>query len=280
MISVSALYLNIYCICIILEYSVSPCHGKTECAERWFIPVFPGIFKLWLAFASSFPPLLLFWCYFFFPLWQRGVYVFVVIWVYLFVAHGCKSLSQQNAADNGERIHFEPLQLLFLHIPVCFNLFLLSCVAFCSSAFGPATAALQLLACFQRREGGLTHYVKSFCPWGSQHRVMERWLSPISVPALTDGYLSALPLWRPKACVSWCWVKLTAAQTKSRPLDSSTPSHHVYMLQRCGQKSLCLGQYLTLYAQGLGNLCTLKTYLFYWNCMDCVICLNLYMKMK
>lgn len=184
---------------------------------------------MWRTFASSFSPLLLFW-YYFFPLWLKGIYVVVVIWVYLFITHGCKPLSQQNAADSWERIPFESLQLLFLHVPVCFNLYLLSCVASCSSAFGPAAAALQLLASFQRM-GGLTHYVKSFCPWGSQHRVMERWLSPVCVLALTDGYLSVLPLWRPKACV-WCWVKHTAAQTKSRPLDFPSPSHHVYLLQK------------------------------------------------
>lgn len=95
----------------------------------------------------------------------------------------------------------------------------LSCVSSCSSAIGLAAGALQSLASSQRV--GLTHYVKSFCPWGSQQWAMERWLSPVSTLALTDGYLSPLRLWWPKAPVCWCWVRRTAAQTKGRAVYSS-----------------------------------------------------------
>lgn len=77
---------------------------------------------------------------------------------------------------------------------------------------------LQPLAFSQR--AGLTHCVKSFCPWGSQRRAMERWLSPVSTLALMDGYLSLQQLWWPKAPVHWCWVRCAAAQTNSNVLLS------------------------------------------------------------
>lgn len=63
----------------------------------------------------------------------------------------------------------------------------------CPLAIGLAAVPLQPLAFSQR--AGLTHCVKSFCPWGSQRRATERWLSPVSTLALMDGYL---PPWRPR----------------------------------------------------------------------------------
>lgn len=104
----------------------------------------------------------------------------------------------------------------------------LSCVSSCSSAIGLAAGALQSLASSQRV--GLTHYVKSFCPWGSQQWAMERWLSPVSTLALTDGYLSPLLLWWPKAPVCWCWVRRAAGQTKGTLLPSFLPNHYYLIL--------------------------------------------------
>lgn len=99
-----------------------------------------------------------------------------------------------------------------------------SCVSSCLSAIGLAAGALQSLASSQRV--GLTHCVKSFCPWGSQQWAMETWLSPVSTLALTDGYLSALRLWWPKAPVCWCWVRCAAAQTKGGAADTITLQLH------------------------------------------------------
>lgn len=93
-------------------------------------------------------------------------------------------------------------------------------VSSCLSAIVLAAGALPSLASSQRV--GLTHCVKSFCPWGSQQRAMETWLSPVSTLALTDGYLSALRLWWPKAPVRWCWVRCAAAQTKGGAVDPIT----------------------------------------------------------
>lgn len=72
----------------------------------------------------------------------------------------------------------------------------------CPLAIGLAAVPFQPLAFSQR--AGLTHCVKSFCPWGSQQWAMERWLSPVSTLALMDGYLSPRPLWWPKAPLHWC----------------------------------------------------------------------------
>lgn len=73
------------------------------------------------------------------------------------------------------------------------------------SAFGSAAAAPQPLASFWRVLG-LTHYVKSYCPWGSHQQSMESLLSPVSVLALTDGCVS--PFW-----LSWDqWPMFSGAE--------------------------------------------------------------------
>lgn len=72
----------------------------------------------------------------------------------------------------------------------------------CPLAIGLAAVPFQPLAFSQR--AGLTHCVKSFCPWGSQRWAMEKWLSPVSTLALMDGYLSPQRLRWPKAPLHWC----------------------------------------------------------------------------
>lgn len=56
----------------------------------------------------------------------------------------------------------------------------------CPLAIGLAAVPFQPLAFSQRAR--LTHCVKSFCPWGSQRRATERWLSPVP-NAGSDGWL-------------------------------------------------------------------------------------------
>lgn len=88
-----------------------------------------------------------------------------------------------------------------------------------------AAAVLQLLACFQR---GLTHCVKSPRPWGSQQWSMERQLSPVSILALTDGYLSA--------------IRTLFPSVSSSSPPCSTRSEHNTVVISTGLKSPC---YLT-----------------------------------
>lgn len=153
----------------------------------------------------------------------------LLLWYFnLFSTHGCEPLSQHKAANNWTGMSFltipatlPPLTLLSVWLCLTFM-----CVL---SLLAWQLCLLQPLAFSQR--AGLTHYVKSFCPWGSQRWAMERWLSPVSTLALMDGYLSLRRLWEPKAPVHWCWVRCAAAQTNSNVTFSYLflPKYNVLM---------------------------------------------------
>lgn len=84
--SVSALHL-IFISC----FFVLSCHGKKKSSKWWFTVAFPGPLQIMARICFSFFLLFSFFMH-------NVICAVVVIWVYFFITHGLKPLSQQQAA--------------------------------------------------------------------------------------------------------------------------------------------------------------------------------------
>lgn len=159
--------------------------------------LFRGLSKLWLAYASAFffsSPFFL--IPFFFPAWHKGTRVASLSWrPSKFI---CLSLMTISYCHN-TKLPTIDRECLFNHDSSSSSLspsvwlrlaFMRALLLVCR---WPSSCGFTALGPHSRG-GGLPHCVKSFCPWGSQQWAMERWLSPVSVLALTDGYPSPLLL--------------------------------------------------------------------------------------
>ncbi len=156
---------------------------------------FRGLSKLWLFFASAFSSLLLFFLITFFQfgtgacVWQvchcGSLSLFILSLIE--ISH---SLNTKLLTIDRECLFNHNSYSSSLSLPVSL------CHAFMCALLlvrhWPSSCGFTALGLHSKR--GLTRCVKSFCPWGSQQWAMERWLSPVSILPLTDGYLSPLQL--------------------------------------------------------------------------------------